>query len=186
MKIKLGKSYVLWILAIVLIVVWLFAYGHKEGPVDILQDQKASLQDTKEALEKEIESITGEKEEPQEIRQMQETLINIIAAPSQNKIYEETAEMGEGVTSLARKAFLNYVKDQRKDINSFSPEHMVYIEDYMQNETGNQWLQLGQKVSFSEDLIRDAFGASSELGASQIDNLTQYASAPGVMAYLIE
>ena len=93
---------------------------------------------------------------------------------SSGKIYEETAESGEGITNLARKALDGYLKE--KSINfELTPEHRIYIEDYMQNRTGDYLLKLGQKITFSEDLIVEAIRSSESLNSNQLENLHQYA-----------
>lgn len=89
------------------------------------------------------------------------------------KVYEETAEAGEGITHLARKALRDYLKENGNSWN-LTPEHKIYIEDYLQNKIGNFSLQLGQKLTFSEELIKEAIDSALQLTPQELANLTQY------------
>jgi hypothetical protein len=92
--------------------------------------------------------------------------------PAQPKVYEEVAEPGEGITHLARKALKEYLKE--KGGPNLTPEHKLYIEDYLQKKTGNYWLKVGQKLTFSEELIKEAIEKAQTLTPQQLQNLTQY------------
>jgi predicted transcriptional regulator len=94
-------------------------------------------------------------------------------APTQPKVYEEVAEPGEGITHLARKALKEYLKE--KGGPNLTPEHKIFIEDYLQKKTGDYWLKVGQKVTFSEELIKEAIEKAQTLTQEQLQNLTQYA-----------
>jgi predicted transcriptional regulator len=96
-----------------------------------------------------------------------------IEAPAQPKVYEEVAEPGEGITHLARKALKEYLKE--KGGPNLTPEHKIFIEDYLQKKTGDYWLQVGQKLTFSEELIKEAIEKAQTLTQEQLQNLTQYA-----------
>jgi hypothetical protein len=93
--------------------------------------------------------------------------------PSQPRVYEETAQAGEGITHLARKALKEYLKE--KGGPNLAPEHKIFIEDYLQKKTGDYQLQLGQKLTFSEELIKEAIEKAQTLTQEQLQNLTQYA-----------
>ncbi len=87
--------------------------------------------------------------------------------------YTETAEKGEGITHLARRAIKRYLEQNPQEFE-MTAEHKVYAEDYIAKEMGSSWLELGQQVDISSDLITEAISASSELSEEQLDNLTQY------------
>jgi len=113
-------------------------------------------------------------------RKSEEELPEVVITPpekpqevSQPKVYEEVAELGEGITHLARKALKEYLKE--KGGPNLTPEHKIYIEDYLQKKTGDFWLQVGQKLTFSEELIKEAIEKSQTLTEQQLQNLTQYA-----------
>jgi|YelNatPaOPRAMG01_1025707.scaffolds.fasta_scaffold09233_9 hypothetical protein len=97
-----------------------------------------------------------------------------VETQTQPKIYEETAETGEGITHLARKALKKYLEEKGEGLN-LTPEHKIFIEDYLQKKTGDYWLKVGQKLSFSEELIKEAIEKAKSLTPEQLQNLTQYA-----------
>jgi len=101
--------------------------------------------------------------------------ITLPSASAKVNSYEETAEKGEGITHLARKALKEYLRDNQVNFN-LTPEHKIYIEDYLQKKTGNQWLKIGEKVSFSNELISEAINRSQQLTSQQLENLTQYSN----------
>jgi len=97
-----------------------------------------------------------------------------IEAQPQIKIYEQEAKAGDGITHLARRALKEYLKEKGQGLN-LTPEHKIYIEDYLQKKTGDYWLKIGQKVTFSEELIKEAIQKAQNLTPEQLENLSQYA-----------
>lgn len=91
----------------------------------------------------------------------------------QPKVYEQIAQPGDGITHLARKALKEYLAEKGQGLN-LTPEHKIYIEDYMQKKTGDFWLQVGQKITFSQELIEEAIQKAQNLTPEQLQNLTQY------------
>jgi len=87
--------------------------------------------------------------------------------------YLETAKDGEGITHLARRALKKYLQDHPQDFD-VTPEQKIYIEDYLAKSMGNKWLNLGEKVEFSENLIQEAIGKAKDLTPEQLQNLTQF------------
>lgn len=92
----------------------------------------------------------------------------------QEKVYEQVAESGDGITHLARKALKEYLKEKGAGLN-LTKEHKIYIEDYLQKKTGDYYLQIGQKLSFEEKLIKEAVDKALTLTPEQLQNLSQYA-----------
>ncbi len=86
--------------------------------------------------------------------------------------YKETAQPGEGLTHLARRALSHYIEEN--EINDLTVEHKIYIEDYIQKELGSEPLSLNQEVSVSHDLISEAVDSSRNLTDQQLNNLKQY------------
>lgn len=86
-------------------------------------------------------------------------------------VITKTAESGDGITHLAREALDEYLASTGKTL---SAEQMVYAEDYIQNKTGSEFLEIGQKLSFSIDLLSEAVEAAQQLEDWQIENLKQY------------
>ena len=88
--------------------------------------------------------------------------------------YSETANAGEGLTHLARRAAGKYIQDN--GIRDITPEHKIYIEDYIVKKMGNDSLSLGEVVVISEELITEAINNSLELEPNQLENLRQYSA----------
>jgi len=74
-------------------------------------------------------------------------------------IYEETAIANEGITHLARRVverFLDYSESfgiMKKKVMSNTK---LCLEDFLQNKTGYEWLEVGEKRTFSADLVEEA------------------------------
>lgn len=113
-----------------------------------------------------IEKPTKETVSPEELE---------ITLPQLVKTYEQTAQPGEGVTHLARRALKSYLEEKGNDFN-LTPEHKIFIEDYIQNQTGESWLMLGETLTFSEELIAEAIQKALQLTPDQLENLKQYSA----------
>ena len=127
-----------------------------------------------EVIEEEIIEGDVENEEIRENNEGEENAESISFEESEEfKGYIVTAQKGEGITHLARKALAEYLEDKGSDEN-LAKEHKIYIEDYLQNRTGTEWLQLGETRNFSENLIEEAINASGGLNNKQLENLEQF------------
>jgi len=82
-----------------------------------------------------------------------------------------TAEAGEGVTHLARRAVEKYLENEGIEL---SAEQKVYTEDYLKRIEGNYSLSLGQEVTFSTKDIKQAVENAENLEEWQLQNLEQY------------
>jgi len=89
------------------------------------------------------------------------------------KEYIEVAGSGEGITHLARRALRRYLEEHPQDFE-ITPEHKIYIEDYIRRQTGDHWLMLGETLTFSEELIVEAINRARQLTPEQLENLKQY------------
>jgi len=87
--------------------------------------------------------------------------------------YIESAQAGDGLTHLARRAVDRYLDDIGEEIGA---ERRVYVEDYIQKSLGGGPLSLGEEVSISRELIIEAVALSFELNPTLIENLEQYSS----------
>ena len=88
------------------------------------------------------------------------------------KAYTVSAEEGDGITNLARKALRKYLEEN--SVSDISNEQKIYIEDYLQNKTGGEFLALGETRSFSGNLIEEAIDMSRGLNNNDINNLSKY------------
>jgi len=94
--------------------------------------------------------------------------------------YLETAQTGEGITHLARRALKKYLQENPQDFE-VTAEHKIYIEDYLAKKMGDRWLNLGEKVEFSEPLLKEAIEKAKDLTPAQLQNLTQFSQlVPGL------
>jgi len=84
----------------------------------------------------------------------------------------QTANFGEGVTHLARKAVSEYLAVSGVEL---SAEQKIYAEDYLRKATGSQSLEEGDAITFAAANIKSAIDASLALEQWQLNNLTQYA-----------
>ncbi len=102
------------------------------------------------------------------------SLSSIPEVRTENGKFIAKAAKGNGATHLARYALKEYLKD--KDLkNELSAEQKIFIEDYLRkNIEFPKPLRLGGKISFSENLIKDAVQKAQALSPSQIQNLSQY------------
>jgi len=98
------------------------------------------------------------------------------------KKYVETAQKGEGLTHLARRVLKAYLAENPQEFK-VTPEHKIYIEDYLAKKMGGGWLKLGEKVEFSEELIKEALQKAEKLTPQQLENLTQYSQLVPSLIY---
>lgn len=88
---------------------------------------------------------------------------------------EVTAERGDSITKLARKA-LTEAMDSGKVSKDLSAEQRIYIEDYMQNRTGSQRVSVGDSQTFSSELMNEAVDHAQNLSDAQREHLKIYSS----------
>lgn len=88
--------------------------------------------------------------------------------------FVETAETGDGMTHLARRA-LTHALENNADWN-LSAEQKVYVEDYLQKHAGgNAALNPGSKVEFSKEMMNQAVQNAKALNEAQLARITPYA-----------
>jgi len=105
--------------------------------------------------------------------ELQETIIfaQLDESSLDGPVITKTATAGDGITHLARRALADYLQESGK---SLSDEQKIYAEDYVQNRIGSEFLEVGQKLSFSKELLREAVESAESLENWQIENLKQY------------
>jgi len=181
-----------WIAAIIVLVVVIgaaiaVAWQLKERQMAETKEvpQKVAEEKTppKEAKEepKEVKKET-EKTTPQAQAQKKEETKKEIAGEMATQSYKFVAERGEGLTHLARKALKKYLTEEETDLN-LTPEHKIYIEDYIQKKLGGRWLKLGEEVEISFDLIKEGIEASQKLTAKDLANLKKYSARVPSLIY---
>jgi len=85
----------------------------------------------------------------------------------------EKAIKGDGITHLSRRVLKDYLTNNPQELTN---EHKIYIEDYLKDNIGSRPLEIGEEISFSEDLIQQAIDASLELTPEQLKNLEKYSA----------
>jgi len=83
------------------------------------------------------------------------------------------AAKGNGTTHLARKALTDYL--EKNPDGSLTPEHKIYIEDYLRKVVGPKSVEIGTSVEFSKELIQNAITEAKSLNERQVQNLHKYA-----------
>jgi len=91
-----------------------------------------------------------------------------------DEIFTETAQKGDGVTHLARRVLADYLEKTGND-PELTKEHKIYIEDYLQNRTGDEMLETGQQKTFSKSLIEEAIQKSKNLTPEQLQQIAPFA-----------
>jgi type II secretory ATPase GspE/PulE/Tfp pilus assembly ATPase PilB-like protein len=145
----------------------------KETPQKVAEE-KTPTKETQE-VKKEAEKVTPQPEKKEEPRKE-------IAGETKNQSYKFAAQRGEGLTHLARKALKRYLTEEATDLH-LTPEHKVYIEDYIQKRLGGRWLRLGEEVEISFDLIKEGIDASQKLKAQDLENLKKYSARVPSLIY---
>lgn len=83
-----------------------------------------------------------------------------------------SAEKGDGMTHLARRALMDYL--EKNPDSRLSGEHKVYIEDWLRKQHPRSPVYVGSSVEFSKDMIRQAIDQSQTLTPNQLQNLKKY------------
>ena len=81
--------------------------------------------------------------------------------------YTFSAEHGDGITHLARKAVAQYLHDQNED-SKYTRAQRVYLEDFLQNQIGTFGLHLGQAETFAVADITAALNAVSTISENTL------------------
>ncbi len=89
-------------------------------------------------------------------------------------IYRAAAQKGEGTTHLARKALKEYLKENSSAGEGLRAEHKIYIEDYLKDQHGERFLEIGEELEFSSNDITQAVEMAKSLSENQLSNLSQF------------
>ena len=162
---KYGSSVILPVIALLILAGGIYLYANQKGDsiTPLLEENTANMQgnitEQNVIVAQEEMGTDDEKVIPEAIRE--------------NGTIVEKAIKGDGVTHLSRRALKDYSKDNPQELTN---EHKIYIEDYLKDNIGSRPLEIGEEVSFSEDLIKQAIDASLELTPEQLKNLEKYSA----------
>lgn len=156
---KYGSSVILPIIALLILAGGIYLYANQKNDeiTPLLEENTANIQGNLAAQD---QTITDDQE-------------LIPEAIKQGGIITEKAIKGDGVTNLSRRALKDYLKDNPQELTN---EHKIYIEDYLKDNIGSKPLEVGEEISFSEDLIKQAIEDSLELTPEQLKNLEKYSA----------
>ena len=138
--------------------------------------EKLSVEQVKEENHQaeEVKKVE-EVKKPEEAKKVEEKQIQKDASEETDSSFDETAETGDSLTVLARRATKHYL--EKNPTEGLSAEHKIYIEDYLRKQVGHSaGVNMGEKVSFSKDLISKAVDASKNLNEKQLNNLKKYSA----------
>ncbi|MCK4919312.1 MAG: hypothetical protein KAS01_02900 [Candidatus Pacebacteria bacterium] len=136
------------------------------------QEAIVETQDQKIADQEDI-AIENNEKEVEVIQEITKEEVIISSSDDSGQKYTITAVAGEGITHLARHALNKYMQETG-DGEGLSQEHKIYIEDYLQNRTGDGEIERGHQESFSESLIEEAITNARNLSPVSINNLSKY------------
>jgi len=173
---KYGSSIILPIIALLILAGGIYLYANQKGQEVILTlDEEVNQEEVNQEEIVDITDIEGLIGITENDNQNDEAVIQEIIPESRKEghMIIEKANPGEGVTHLARRALKNYLEDNPQELTN---EHKVYIEDYLKDKTGSNPLEIGEEVSFSEGLVKEAIDASLQLTPDQLKNLEQYSA----------
>lgn len=143
------------------------------------QSENKSSTENKNSITPTAQTEQSKQSEPNKPETTTQTAENSTPAPTPTKtpktvntnIISETAAKSEGVTHLARRAVKEYLNNTAESLNA---EQKIYAEDYLKKKTGTKMLEIGEKVEFSIDLIKQSIEKAKGLNQKQIENLSKY------------
>lgn len=177
--IKNNASIVVPVIIIIVLAGLIYAYTQRTQialeEIDLNEENSEELVETEEI---ETEGIIEINEVETEEIEETEKLEDIIGIGGPDENFEPvgqitiSAQPGEGVTHLARKALAQYLVANPD--SSLTKEHKIYIEDYMKDKTSHDFLEIGENKTFSNNLIQEAIQVSKKLNQNQLKNLEQF------------
>lgn len=162
---KNNSSIILAIVIIIVLTGGIYAYTQRGSSQPILFE---------ELEQEESNNNPGQEQDTTQL----EILDEGIGGPDimfEQEMFTEKAERGDGVTHLARRALAKYLEKTGGD-PELTKEHKIYIEDYMQNRTSDDMLEIGETLNFSKNLIDEAIQASKNLTEAQLQNIAPFAN----------
>jgi len=168
------SNIVLSIIGILIIVGGIYLYANYQGPN--VSEEQNSQQNQEQVTPDQVNPQGNQSEQVSQPNQPAKLPVSekaVIVNTSNNQITAK-ANKGAGVTHLARAAAKQYLANNPSISQSLTPEHKIYIEDYITKKTSTQGLKVDQQLSFSDNLIKDAINHSQQLSQKQLQNLHKY------------
>ncbi|MCK4591896.1 hypothetical protein KAT63_00480 [Candidatus Parcubacteria bacterium] len=197
-KIK-NWSYENWqtiLVVLIVLIVGISAYNYNQqnndnlNPAIIVDDDKSSENDKENEIENnnteesDQEAVAENKDQEEAAQEDNKTELNkntnkekiekvSSSSDDYGKTYTVSANSGEGITHLSRRALEIYIQETANG-SDLTKEQKIYAEDYIQNRTGNEKINIGHQETFSESLIKDAISNANNLSEKSLKNLTKY------------
>lgn len=167
---------------VAVIAIGIYSYSDRSVPTDetSIEGIVTSSETEKIAEEDGMETEEGMTEETSDKDMEADEEMHVDEMPAETSqetetAFVETAESGDGLTHLARRAATHYL--EKNTDSSITAEHRIYIEDYLRKKVGHEGgTHIGTSVAFSKDLIREAIDSSKQLDDRQLENLKQYSA----------
>ena len=171
---KYGSSVILPVIALSILAggIYLYSSQKTEDATLSLRENSAAIHEGLSSAEEAVlaeEAVESAKKEAEK----EEVKIIIPESRKENGMIIEKTAPGEGITHLARRALKNYTENNSENLTN---EHKIYVEDYLKDSIGSRPLEVGEEITFSEDLIKEAIDASLELTPEQLNNLEKYSA----------
>jgi len=173
---RYGSSVILPIIALLILAGGIYLYASQKSQEEtVLPFEEEMTVGLEEGIADLIEEPTSQEEISQVTGETAEETIEIIVPEGRKEAGTiiEKAIKGDGATHLARRALKDYLKDNPQELTN---EHKVYIEDYLKDNIGSRPLEIDEEISFSEDLIKEAIDASSQLTPEQLKVIEKYSA----------
>lgn len=145
-------------------------------------DEEETTQDAEGDENVEKEPSQEKTAEEQSTEEDTATITPVAEEKKAESISEETEESfvevaigGDSQTTLARKALRHYL--EKNQDSSLTAEHKIFIEDYLRKNIQHSGVvEIGQSLSFSKVLIKDAIEKAKTLDEDQLNNLKKYSA----------
>lgn len=172
---KNRSNIILTIIGILIIAGGIYLYSSYQNSNQAISPEQISQQQQQEqgAIKAEDVNLGNQQNQPAPENQASSKEKAEITKEESGKITVK-AQKGAGITHLARIAAKDYLEKNPDLKQNITPEHKIFIEDYITKKTGSYRLKIGQELSFDEGLINDAIQQSMKLNQKQLQNLHKY------------
>lgn len=176
------STIILPIIAILVLSSGIYFYSKSKAklPIEEVLEQATTTEEaptTTEEISKETEKLPEKEVSEQKAILGGPEDQNLRKPEKTDNIYILKAKRGEGITHLARYALKEYLlQDQegKQFKEKLTPEHKIYIEDYIKDRIGSRLLNIGEEITISKSLIKEAIQSSLNLSSSQLQNLKKF------------
>ncbi len=133
----------------------------------VVKDQKANANNNADAKEVANTDANAPKETAEQAQPE-------VAPQKTDAGIKVTAEKGDGMTILARKALKEHVASGQD--GDLSKEQKIYVEDYLRKHVASGRVLIGTTQEFSDSLIGEAISKAKQLNDRQLQNLKRYSA----------